>query len=457
MQDAEDGKYADIDPDNAAAEMADHLMYISGVVGFNNHTYDKYTGVPVAVCTDEEISAFTEIVHVNDDYAAWCANPDADAQIQDMTRTDLATKWALEKVLANPHTYTDKNGRMRNTAQVVLITDGAPYGYGSPGELHYDHLSSTHTGIMGETTNAALQHARAIKDKGAYIYGVYVPFANEEEIMPALDPKDNRITNIVLPSGAISAVFLSMYSSDYPNNNIFRFLNGSGPAEATHQFKYEYEYAKGGNVLYDAFSSGDIIYDDEGVINDEATGFGRFSWFDDSYTELAGRVNTMVQRIDGVAIAAANERGYAGRESEIVDEVTAPFRIADSDRDGTEDVRVYAVPRIPAGLGIDNIPADMDASTHEVAAFRWGEESEWVALNGPGVTNNKLTVEINGNTVRVTGWDYEANSVCDIDKDFGLGGTNPGVYHPGDYGYKLVVVILLPMKGQFKDISAPIM
>ena len=117
------------------------------------------------------------------------------------------------------------------------------------------------------------------------------------------------------------------------------------------------------------------------------------------------------------------------------------------------DIRVYKVPRIPENLGPDGIPTDMD-DNNEVGAFRWGRfsytedgeiKSEWIDIS------DEVTVFVSGSTIRVSGFDYEDNAVVSYDKDTAreIVPDDAAVYKPGDYGYKLVVIVPINAKITF--------
>ena len=70
---AEAGNYTDIDPDDdVMAQMEDHLMYVTGIVGYNNRTYTKYrTTNGSAMVGSGELERMISDAYIEDDYATF--------------------------------------------------------------------------------------------------------------------------------------------------------------------------------------------------------------------------------------------------------------------------------------------------------------------------------------------------------------------------------------------------
>ena len=418
MQIAKEGGYTDIDPEgDVEDQMEDHLMKITGVVGYNNRTYDKYHNPDgKAVLTDVDVNQLTKAAHIKNDYREYYENGRTDTDIQDCTRTDLALKKAESWI--NPDNY-------ENTITVVL-TDGAPYGWGPEGKVTYEYESSNLLMMTAQSSNAALQTARKMKDNGAHIYAVYLGYADVRELDNAFS--SGRIEKVPCwsthPSKHIASIFLTLMSSDYPKNGILGYTN-KAQGEITYPFDYTYGY--------DA---------------DSRNHFGKYIYLPEKIDDLVQDVSSIPGRID--AAGSNNKREYAGATATAHDEVTDPFDIMDA-----SEVRVYKVPRIPENLDEEGIPTDADEDGI-VTNLRWGEQyitegssvtSEWIDITD----DPRISVSVKGNIVEVTGFDYEENAVTDYDKDLYKPRIpkDAAVYKPGDYGYKLVVVVPICSKVTF--------
>lgn len=415
LENAKNGVYTDIDPDgDVEAAMESHYMRITGIIGYNNHTYEKYhNAAGLAVKSSLDVSRLASYAHVKDDYEQWITDQSGNYDMQDLTRTDLglakAQSWINTENYENTH--------------VILITDGAPYGYGPEGKITYEYESSEYHMMSAQNANDALRTARTMKDNGAKVYGVYIGYGNLEELNAAFST--GRIEKVPLPSVHISAVFLSLVSSDYPKN---------------------------GGLGYSTTPQGHLTYPLDYTAQKTATPqdcFGKYIYLPQDVNQVIQDISSLPGTID---IEGANsKRGYAGPSSYIQDEVTDPFQITD-----TTAIQVYMVPRIPANLDEDGIPTDID---HDgiVTDFRWGEQyidngdgtedTEWIEItNDPSIS-----VTVKNNIITVTGFDYELNAVTDYDKDYYNDWVdgNAAVYNPGDYGYKVVVTIPINAKITF--------
>ena len=416
LQNAENGVYSDIDPNgDVEAQMQDRYMRITGIIGYNNKVYEKYHN-PAGrnVLTDLDVGDMVRAAHINNDYAEWVDDQDGDYDLQDMTRTDLGLDRARSWI--NQSNY-------ENT-YIILLTDGAPYGYGPEGSINYTYESSEYTAMSAQNANDALRTAREMKDNGATIYSVYFGYGNVEDLSAAFSTGD--IHRVPLPGVHITSVFLSLISSDYRKNGTMPYNGIEQSGHVKYPFTYGFTY--------------------EETSQDR---FGKYIYLPQDINQIIQDISSLSGRIDSEG--SLNKRGYAGSTSYVHDEVSDPFEVTDS-----TGIQVYQVPRIPVNLGPDGVPTDMDENG-VVTAFRWGEQyvddgdggesTEWIEItNDPGIA-----VSVKNNIVEVTGYDYELNAVTDYDKDLysQWQGDNPRAYEPGDYGYKLVVVIPVNAKLTF--------
>ena len=92
LETAKNGGYTDINPHgDVEAQMEDHYMRITGIIGYNNHTYDRYHNeAGLDILDDLDVTRLVDAAHITDDYMQWISDQDGDYDIQDMTRTDLA-------------------------------------------------------------------------------------------------------------------------------------------------------------------------------------------------------------------------------------------------------------------------------------------------------------------------------------------------------------------------------
>lgn len=450
---AKQGLYEDIDANGKTdseimALMEDHFMYLDGAIGFNNRVYVRYDGIaksPLLVWDEADVRELqTKTLYIKADYIPWCnaGTPDSyEYDIQDMTRTDLAMDRAKGWVLANDKTYVDGQGYTRSTSAVVLITDGAPYGHGPEGDCDYEAESSHYAGMYGDSTNQALAYAADIKDTGALILAMFVPFGGWREFVDAKNAHD--ITLLPKPlCGAISVVFMSLLSSDYGAGSLPYEMNPTGDERVPFPFWAEIE------------GKTDYIYrmvTQNGKYPSE--GFGRFIFIGEDYTDAMNHVSAAMSRLDEKS-RDVNKRTYGGPGAVVRDELTDPFRIT-----STSDIHVYKVPRVPVDIGSDGVPVGLsDSLSLPDDAFRWGER---YVMNDDGTSSSEWTevtdlvsISVTGNTVEVSGWDYEQNRVSNMSHTYWVDGTKMSalkkrVYHEGDYGYKLVVTIPMQTKQSF--------
>ncbi len=409
---ARKGYYSDIDPNgDVESQMQSHLMKVTGVIGFNNKIYERYHNADGLIITsDSDVQTIMNAATIKNDYADYIASGGTtDSDLQDCTRTDLAMKRAQSWI---------KSGREKNT-QIIVLTDGAPYGYGEEGSLHYDCDSSEYVLMTATTSNDALATARALKSSGVTIFADYFGYDDVSELNRAFSTGniDDVPCSAQNPSGHITAIFMSLLSSDYPANNGLGYIEGTS-GKLRNPFTYTYSFNK----------------------NDTRNHFGK-------YIKLPENAGSIVEDIGSIPSQIASEserskRGYAGMSSAIHDEVSDAFEITD-----TTKIKVYQVPRVPANLGSDGIPTDAD-SKGIVGSFKWADQSDWEDItNDPNIS---VSVK-NGSIIEITGYDYEKNAVVSYDKDLYASTItdDAAVYHAGDYGYKLVVEFPINAKTTF--------
>lgn len=419
LRKAKAGFYTDIDPDgDVEAQMQDHYMRITGIIGFNNRIYSKYRNASgFAVMSSADVNTLASAAHIKNDYMEYVAalrrgESGSNYDLQDMTRTDLAMTRA--KSYINTANYG-------NTI-VLLLTDGAPFGYGAEAKLDYSYKSSAYVSMSAQNANSALKTAREIKDNGAKIYSVYLAYPSVSDLTAAFSTGDIRFVpcNSSNPSEHIVSIFLSLMASDYPKNGGLGYSTRA-QGEITYPFDYTYEYDN----------------------RDPRNRFGKYIRMSEELSDLPSDLEQLPGNID--IDSSKNKRGYAGRTAIVHDEISEPFEVSDA-----LGIKVYEVPRIPANLDADGIPTDAD-DDGIVSDFRWGEQDEWIDITD----DPEIAITVNGNIVEVTGYDYEYNAVTDYDKD--LYSTRPvadaAVYHPGDYGYKLVVSIPINSKVTFGGVG----
>ena len=399
MENARAGKYSDIDPDgDVEAQMENHLIKLAGVVGFNNHVYHTYDYAPgLPITSDSAVGVAAEKTHLVNDLQEYIdSGYTADTCMQEGTRTNLAMN-AVEE-------YVNRHGHV-DDAFVILITDGRP---NCPDEvagtgLHEHANNSVVCPVIG---NEALEAARRMKDNGATIESLY--FNWEWEYTTTNAYQTGQIEDITEYMGyGSTAAFLSLISSDYPENGTM-------------------------GISYDHVNSGQFSYDDN-----PGNGFGQYTHLTLDTDAFKTEMDSVPGHVDGSG--SSNSQGYAGASSRVVDVISMPFELTVA-----QYVHVYAVPRVPANLGSDKVPTDMDADGI-VTDFRWGEESEWVEIT------DQVSVSVSGSRITVSGFDYEQNALTTYDRDTRTPNYqgNARTYEPGDYGYKLVVQVPINAKVTF--------
>ncbi|MCD8362300.1 MAG: hypothetical protein LUC98_04945, partial [Lachnospiraceae bacterium] len=393
MAAAKNGEYSDVDPaSDVEAQMQDHLIHVVGIMGYNNDTVkimyrDGWDGL--APTSSNDIAALTGKAHF-----------DASCLLQG-TYTDVALAYAY-----NNWIYSARAA----STDIILITDGGA-------------TDMTHA-------NDALTTARKIKDGGTTIYGVYVYYGNCNALQTALltgnidDVPAETDTEVwkIYAEHMVSAVFMSLCASDYPRNGT---LGTSG-----RYYNYTYSYGA-----------------------DSGNHFGKYSFFTSSGDGIVKSISSIPGLISNDATASVTESGYASGSSYFTEEITDPFEITDESA-----ITVYQVPWVPANLNEKGIPTDMDEKGN-VAEFRWGEQytydenGDYVEYEWEDITD-QVSCTVIGNTIKVTGYDYEANAVTNYDKDCVKYWTSmitedDRKYEPGDYGYKLILVVGINAKTTF--------
>ena len=556
------GEYYDIDPRSVAnvnadgtftmkdaatvkSVMGEHMQYLTGAVMYNNKV--KVAVSPdtrVAVYTDAERKALIDLEYWenNGRYMGklgtnWGLGHDSTVQdygsgkllgvpdygagnrwLDNMTRTDMATGQVYNWIFNGPggaeafttHRYNSEtnlyDGEKIYTPRIVLATDGAPAGYSAPngstsgtgfdrdgfdGGNGYDYVHGSGGGshmfwnVSPLNANNALDRINAIKSLQPEWVKSYVTYINVESDPTAkatLDQLDyeaglqgknvdlrevwRRITQ--RSNKSLTSIFMTLYSSCAQNG---KFI--ASPSQIT-------------DYTADANSVG---YD---------TGYFKFYNNTSDIPVLQDIID-----VDDVASTsgASTNGGYANYTSYLLDEITDPFEIT-----SVSDIRVYAVPRIPADMNDDgtvndlvecyadgcpvsvdinadnsvenpgcsnqdgnhqhaSLRVDTDGNVHEsrqhiekTMSFRWGEQyldveegsaapsTEWIDVT------DEVSITVENNRVKVTGYNYEANAVSDFDKDqfrrWPITG-NGTVYKVGDYGYKLIVTIPINAKTTF--------
>ncbi len=408
---ARKGYYTDIDPTgDVVSQMQSHLIKVTGVIGFNNKIYERYHNANGLIITsDSDVQTIMNTATIKDDYADYIASGGTtDSDLQDCTRTDLAMKKAQSWV---------KSGREKNTT-ILVLTDGAPYGYGEEGSLHYDCDSSEYVLITATTSNDALTTARALKDSGVTIRGFYFGYNNIEELTQAFSTGDiyQVPCSAAQPSAHITAIFMSLLSSDYPKNGLLEYRNG---IEGRFRDLFTYNY-----TAYD----------------DSRNKFGAYISLPQNVADIESDSSNIPSQ--DAAASEVSKRTYAGTGSVIHDEVSDAFEITD-----TTKIKVYQVPRVPANLDASGVPIDADVNGI-VSSFKWADKSDWEDITND--SSISVTVK-NGSIIEVTGYDYEKNAVVSYDKDLYAASVaaDASVYHAGDYGYKLVVEFPINAKTTF--------
>ena len=402
IESAKNGEYTDIDPnsDTIEQDMAEHLFYISGCIGFNQFVRVKqYNGNElwdVAPLTSEEATALKTALHVKNDLADYKAGKD-NTDMADGTKTYLALDRAYEFLNAHEHygkCYNhDGSTKTVRSDQVLLITDGGP-------------------NRIQNAEQVTVDKAQKIKNLGIKFFGVFEQYGSTDGLQAALDAQDITKVSYDDDSGAVT---LGMCSSDCP---------------------------KGGTIGNGTFSPNP----------DPDNTFGKYTNFHNSLTDLTAIMTNVATSQN--ALSNTSVKGYASDTAYIKDTITDPFEITD-----LSQVAVFAVPRIPKNLDENNIPVgvETDPSSPDygiVSDFVWAEQSyevDGVPETGWIDITDQVSLNVSGNTVTVTGWDYEKNAVTNYDKD--LSGTWPKdsamVYKTGDYGYKVIVVIPINAKITF--------
>lgn len=393
IQAAKNGEYTDIDPNSKTIEqdMADHLFYIAGCIGFNQFIkvkqYNGNESWDVAPLTEEEADALKTVLYVKNDFEDYLAGKE-DTDMADGTKTYLALDRAYEFLNAHSHygiSYNhDGSTRTVRTDQVLLVTDGGPNRVPNPEQ-------------------ATINASQNIKDLGVKVFGVFENYGGIQGLEAAVDAQDIMKLSF---DNDLRAITLGLVTSDSP---------------------------KGGTVTDTSFS----------VNSDPDNTFGKYTNFHNSLKDLTDiMVNVAISQITE---SNTSVKGYASDKAYIKDTVTDPFEITDP-----YQIEVYAVPRVPTNLDENNIPVGVETDILNpdygiVKDFAWANRDEWIDIK------DQVSLTMSGNTIKVTGWDYEKNAVRNYDKDLESPWPSDSamVYKTGDYGYKIVVVIPINAKITF--------
>ena len=402
MRKATNGEFSDINMNgNVRQQMQEHLICVTGIVGFNNHVYQRYrnsNGLPVD--SDEALNTLISAAHLNNN------------------STDMQTMTATWMGLEQAEQWLREDGDLDH-GYVVMITDGEPTSRDTRG-WDYDMVDANGNAIINMSStsaNKALTSARRMKDAGTYSETVWVDFDTKRSVEKALSSGDIRdVTE--MPGVGARAIFMSMVSSDYPKNGTF----GTNGRKFSGTFSFE---------------------------NDPRNRFGENCHFVYSKIDLQNNLVNIAPKIN--MLGYDMDTKYNGMTSYVQDVISDPF-----EKMSSRDVQVFKVPRVPANLDDNGVPTDLDPSTHMVSSFTWGSES-YTDPNNPSTAltdwieiTDEVVVSVTENMVKVSGFDYESNAITCFDKDYGKTGVrNPEVYSPGDYGYKLVVKIPINARVSF--------
>ena len=343
--------------DVTGERLLDHMLTMRAVIGYNVRSWTKWSGNMIPE-TAEDAATLYNAAFIRDGY-----QPAGD--LWDFTRTDLAMKRA--------QTYIE---RPANT-NIILITDGEPFGEGAEGNEAWDGTKNTvnHLMMTSSNTNAALATAKTIKDNGGSIYTVYVQPRNSRAAAYVQSNTGKAINRIVDTSDdtQLGLAFCMLMSNDSPQNGLFEIGGSDGKT-------FTGGYSGGGR-------------------------YGLYTYFPNNSVEI---VQSIADVISTIKIGGGSVGEYVNGQSYILDNITRPFNYSEG------SARVYRVPRIKRN-----------------GDFEWGERED--------ITDKVTLITRSQKTIIVTGYDYAANAVTDYNKHLDPGATEPEVSNPGDYGYKLVL------------------
>ena len=426
------GLYSDIDPSkDVAAQMKNHLIYLNGIVGFNNHAHERYHNASgLLLNSSANVATAANAAKLKNDYAEWAAaetvSSENEYDIQIFRHTNLGFETA-ENWINSDGTSAD--------AYVLLISDGFPLvGWPDhPRDIPLDDIPDKWAVASSDSANKALRSARRIKDKGSQIECIQIKYKSNYTVQKAAVTGDIRDVSFV-PGSGLEAVFMSLCSSDYPKNGVMETW--------IEKYGHQEPIDMGGDIIHlDSRLTGAYKYE-----SDARNGFGKYTHMCIDVHELDKELLSIPSKIDGIG---QNSAGYASMNSYVQNVISQPFELTDEC-----EIRAYKVPRIPAYLDDNGIPTDMDGNGI-VSSFRWGRElydlddgttaSEWEDIT------NEVSISVLDNTVKVSGFDYERNALVKFDKDMAESSpaSDANVYHSGDYGYKLVVVLRINAKTVF--------
>ena len=429
-----------------------------------------------------------------------------DACLDDMTRTDMGTKTVYNWIFRdgnNGETYTthrfndatgEYDGEKIYTPRIVLATDGAPAGWSNevgdwfekdkfdhgPG---YDYIGGSGNGswmihnVSPLNANTALKYINLIKNLDQKRVTSYVTYVNMESdpsaqqvLMrlynaqkSAYDAKEASYENPSIVQVLNAIIYNRMVIvKDLIGSSVVTIAGRDGvPTSLTSIFMTLYSSCVTDGYFKPQGSADSIT----SISFNPNSSFG----YSPDYFKFYNNASDIPQLSDIVekdnldaSTAASDNIGYANVSSYVVDEITDPFEIT-----SVSDIQVFAVPRIPAnmsdGMTPDNLVSTHDEDGREIFyvpedEFRWGERyvagtdessqgtTEWIDVT------DDVNINVDGNRVKVTNYNYEANAVQIYDKDqfrrWPVSG-NGVKYKTGDYGYKLVVIIPINAKFTF--------
>ena len=330
-------KNNDFVDDITGEKLADHLITMRAVIGYNYKVYTKWSGNMILE-TQAQIDTLNGVSKCAEIYMQPYGPAPEGYGVMDMTRTDLAIARAASLV---------RDGNHANTT-IVLATDGEPYGNGNAGDLDYDTGTVSELMMTFENTNRALSTARSLKDKGTTIYSIFM--YTRQEALPAveagLSAKD--IHAIGNDDKYLGIKFLSLFSSDYPKNG----------------------QMGGGGTFDGSFTSGKGKFGQYAKYPYQAADIARA--FDDTGRDITLRDGSI--------------SGYFNATSYSYDEISHPFTY-----DATNPIQVYQVPRIATAKGVFEWGEPEEITNQVVASV---DQGRFVTVKGYNYENNAVS-EIN--------------------------------------------------------------
>ena len=439
MERARSGDYVDINGNQSDAAlktaMDDHLVHIDRAVGFHSRVLPKsYNGTTTwnaAPTTDAEAAAIKTALTISE------------SSLGSGTGLFAAMDWIYNELSGRDHWgdvhITTTETISQRTDYLIVVMDGIP-------DVKGERYSSKTTSAKGDDVNSAIRTAEGIKASGVKIYGIWDRGISYGSIRPAVEANNGKgdITKLPMPcSNILPQLFMGLLTSDSPRGGNIVY-NNKKVIDGLHIFHLDVP-----GMTWDPNQCYTVAEDSE-------NGFGRYTLFGDSATDITGIMKTVVSDIMAEG-SASTLTTYTGSGSYVYDVISDPFEVTNPD-----NVQVYAVPRVPANLDADGKPVGVETDETSddyglVQDFRYGYEivpgtentgspqTEWINVT------DQVVVSVRGNVVKVSGWDYESNALTPFDKDL-LKATNaddPFIYKPGNYGYKIVVKIPINARKTF--------